>query len=157
MWSGTYADGQRFSPNIGPASSLPAFSYMDRVVNLYSSPSLTPHRARITHIPADSPTDGAGETFWRQRVAVDYNFTGSETNRMNGWKFIYQRLKNPRVFTWGYAVFCWSMSPPPLTQTRVIMATQSDRPRRPRIPPEGRRPFGNLITARNLPGKETFC
>lgn len=45
------------------------------------------------------------DTLWRRKLAVDYNFTGSETARTSGWKFIYQRLRNPRVFVWGCVVF----------------------------------------------------
>jgi len=45
------------------------------------------------------------DTFWKRRLVVDYNFTGSETARTSGWKFIYQRLRNPRVFVWGYVIF----------------------------------------------------
>jgi len=41
------------------------------------------------------------ETFWRQKVVVDYNFRGSEIARRSGWKFIYQRFRKPRVFIWG--------------------------------------------------------
>ena len=44
------------------------------------------------------------DTFWKRKLAIDYNFTGSETARTNGWKFIYQRLRNPRVFVWGYVI-----------------------------------------------------
>jgi len=40
-------------------------------------------------------------TFWREKLAVDYNFTGSETTGISSWKFIYQRLRNPQVFVWG--------------------------------------------------------
>jgi len=43
-------------------------------------------------------TNGA---FWRQKLAVDYNFTGSETTRTSNWKTLYQRFRNPRVFVWG--------------------------------------------------------
>jgi SCF-associated factor 1 len=44
------------------------------------------------------------DMFWKRRLAVDYNFTGSETARTSGWKFIYKRLRNPRVFVWGYVI-----------------------------------------------------
>jgi len=42
----------------------------------------------------------ADEAFWRQRLVVDYNFTGSETTRTSNWKVVYQRFsnRNPRVF-----------------------------------------------------------
>jgi len=43
----------------------------------------------------------ATDMFWRQKLVVEYNFTGSETARAGGWKFIYQRLRNSRVFVWG--------------------------------------------------------
>lgn len=45
------------------------------------------------------------DTFWRLKLAVDYNFTGSETARASGWKFIYRRLRNPRAFVWGCVTF----------------------------------------------------
>ena len=45
------------------------------------------------------------DTFWKRKLVVDYNFTGSETARTNGWKFIYQRLRSPRVFVWGCVTF----------------------------------------------------
>src|SRR5579872_3231092 len=44
------------------------------------------------------------DTFWKERLAIDYNFTGSETARTSGWKSIYKRLRNPRLFIWGYVV-----------------------------------------------------
>lgn len=47
----------------------------------------------------------ADDMLWKRRLAVDYNFTGSETARTSGWKFIYKRLRNPRVFVWGYVIF----------------------------------------------------
>ena len=43
--------------------------------------------------------------FWRQRAAVDYDFTGLETARTSGWKLIYRRLRNPRVSVWGWVTF----------------------------------------------------
>ena len=56
------------------------------------------------------------DMFWKRKLAVDYNFTGSETARTNGWKFIYQRLRNPRVFVWGCVILscsfvCYLMHP----------------------------------------------
>ena len=47
------------------------------------------------------------ETFWKQKLAVDYNFPVSRTARTSGWKLIYQKLRNPRVFVWG----CVTLSP----------------------------------------------
>ena len=65
---------------------------------------------------------GDGE-FWRRKLAIDYNFTGSETNRTSGWKFVYLRLGRPRFFAWGCVRFssvllrgrphiCWSTHAP---------------------------------------------
>jgi SCF-associated factor 1 len=50
-------------------------------------------------------------TFWKQKLAVNYNFTGSETARMSGWKLIYQKLRKPQVFVWGCVTFsfCYVM------------------------------------------------
>ena len=45
------------------------------------------------------------DMFWRQKLTVDYNFTGSGTARTSGWKFIHQRLRNSRVFVWGCVTF----------------------------------------------------
>ena len=50
-------------------------------------------------------------TFWRQKLVIDYNFTGSETNRTSGWKFIYLKSRKPRLFTWG----CVTFLPRPVT------------------------------------------
>ena len=47
----------------------------------------------------------ATDAFWRRKLAVDYNFTGSGTARTSGWKFIYRGLRNPRVFVWGCVAF----------------------------------------------------
>jgi len=45
------------------------------------------------------------ETFWRRRLEIDYNFTGLETARTSGWKFLYKGLRKPRVFVWGCVIF----------------------------------------------------
>jgi len=45
------------------------------------------------------------ETFWKRKLAADYNFPVSGTARTSGWKFIYHRLRNPRVFIWGCVTF----------------------------------------------------
>ena len=53
------------------------------------------------------------DMFWRRRLMLDYNFTGSETARSSGWQFIYQRLRNrnPQLFVWGCAnfSFCYAI------------------------------------------------
>ena len=54
----------------------------------------------------------ADESFWRQKVAVDYKFKGPETNSIYGWKLIYQRLGKPQDFMWEYVAFssCYVIS-----------------------------------------------
>ena len=68
-----------------------------------------------------------GEAFWKRKLAVDYNFTGSGTARTSGQKFIYQRLKNPRVFVWGCVTFSFCYSMRRLFFCRCIHARSPDR------------------------------
>jgi SCF-associated factor 1 len=42
------------------------------------------------------------ETFWKRKLAGDYNFTGLGTARTSGWKFLYRSLRTPQVYIWGY-------------------------------------------------------
>ena len=48
------------------------------------------------------------ETFWKRKLAADYNFPVLGTARTSGWKFLYQRLRKPRIFVWGCVVFSFS-------------------------------------------------
>lgn len=41
------------------------------------------------------------EAFWHRRIEQDFNFSGSDTARQTGWKFLYKRLSNPDVYVWG--------------------------------------------------------
>jgi SCF-associated factor 1 len=41
------------------------------------------------------------ETFWKRKLHEDYNFPESDTARTTGWKFIYKRLANPKIYVWG--------------------------------------------------------
>jgi len=77
------------------------------------------------------------DMFWKRKLVVDYNFTGSDTARTSGWKFIYQRLRNPRVFVWGYVIFSFSVlrgrslfvivtHPPVPTHTRPVVIPQRE-------------------------------
>ena len=47
----------------------------------------------------------ADETFWKRKIEQDYNFPSSETARNTGWRFLYKRLANPKVYVWGYVPF----------------------------------------------------
>ncbi|TBU47471.1 RCC1/BLIP-II [Dichomitus squalens] len=41
------------------------------------------------------------EALWHQRIEQDFNFSGADTARHSGWKFLYKRLSNPAVYVWG--------------------------------------------------------
>ena len=83
------------------------------------------------------------DMFWKRKLVADYNFTGSETARTSGWKFIYQRLRNPRVFVWGYEIFSFSMlrgrsfinttHPPVLMHIRPVVIPQREGQRSTRV------------------------
>ena len=74
------------------------------------------------------------DAFWRQRLAFDYNFTGSETNRASGWKFIYLKSRKPRLFTWGCVTFLPRAATGMSTHlsmhshTRLVITIQNDTP-----------------------------
>ena len=96
--------------------------------------------------------------FWRQKLATDYNFTGSGTNRTSGWKFIYLRLGKPRLFTWG----CVTFLPRSLARVSIhshihpIITIQNDPPIGAREFSEGG-PFGCPPAIRNSPGEWKLC
>ncbi|PCH36204.1 RCC1/BLIP-II [Wolfiporia cocos MD-104 SS10] len=41
------------------------------------------------------------EAEWRRRTQEDFNFSGSETARTSGWKFLYKCFAHSKVFVWG--------------------------------------------------------
>ena len=41
------------------------------------------------------------DTFWKRKLQEEFNFPDSDTARTTGWKFIYKRLANPKVYVWG--------------------------------------------------------
>ena len=72
--------------------------------------------------------------FWRQKLVTDYNFTGSETNRASGWKFIYLKSRKPRLFTWGSVTFLPRSVTGVSTHSHIhpIITIQNDPPIRAR-------------------------
>lgn len=42
------------------------------------------------------------DLLWKRKIKEDFNFPESDTARTTGWKFIYQRLSNPKVYVWGF-------------------------------------------------------
>ncbi|KAH9847325.1 RCC1/BLIP-II [Lenzites betulinus] len=41
------------------------------------------------------------EAYWHRRIQEDFNFSGADTARKTGWKFLYKRLSHPQVYVWG--------------------------------------------------------
>ncbi|KAI0640774.1 RCC1/BLIP-II [Trametes meyenii] len=41
------------------------------------------------------------EAYWHRRIQEDFNFSGSDTARRTGWKFLYKRLSHPGLYVWG--------------------------------------------------------
>ncbi|KAI0923709.1 hypothetical protein AcV5_009183 [Taiwanofungus camphoratus] len=78
-------------------TDLPIELFLDNILPLLSVPDL--YRLSCTsrffyQLASDDP-------FWHRKIQADYNFSGSETARDTGWKFLYKRLSNPKVFVWG--------------------------------------------------------
>ena len=67
------------------------------------------------------------EAFWKRKLGADYNFTRSGTARTSGRKFIYQRLRNPRVFVWGCVTFSFCYAVRHSFICRSIHACSPDR------------------------------
>ncbi|PVF97128.1 RCC1/BLIP-II protein [Serendipita vermifera] len=44
---------------------------------------------------------GRDEVFWKRRLQQDFNFTNASNARSSGFKFLYSRLNDPKVFVWG--------------------------------------------------------
>ena len=81
-------------------TDLPVELFLDNILPLLPVPDLLNLGCVSSHF--DQLT--SDETFWHRKLQEDFNFTGSETARKNGWKFLYSRLSHPRVFVWGYAL-----------------------------------------------------
>ena len=90
------------------------------------------------------------DVFWRRKLAIDYNLTGSETNRTSGWKFIYLRLRKPRLFAWGCVTILFRFVTRVFTHslmhshTRLIVIIQNDPPTCAQEFSEGS-PFGRPV------------
>ncbi|KAG8835072.1 hypothetical protein FRC17_005425 [Serendipita sp. 399] len=44
---------------------------------------------------------GRDEVLWKRRLLEDFNFTSASNARSSGFKFLYSRLRSPKVFVWG--------------------------------------------------------
>ena len=77
-------------------SDIPVEVWLDNILESLSLPDLL--NLGCTNLffyllPSDEP-------FWHRKLQQEYNFSGSDTARQTGWKFIYRRLRNPQVFVW---------------------------------------------------------
>ncbi|KAI0792170.1 RCC1/BLIP-II [Abortiporus biennis] len=80
-------------------SDIPVEVFLDNLLPYLSVPDLL-RLGTTSHAFQRLTSD---ETFWHRKLQEDYNFSGSETARSTGWKFIYKRLANPEVYVWGEA------------------------------------------------------
>lgn len=80
-------------------TDLPVELFLDNILPLLPVPDLL-NLGCVNHHFAQITSD---EAFWHRKIQDDFNFSGSETARKNGWKFLYSRLSHPHVFVWGYA------------------------------------------------------
>lgn len=44
---------------------------------------------------------GRDEMLWKRRLQQDFNFTNASSARSSGFKFLYRKLNNPKVYVWG--------------------------------------------------------
>ncbi|KAI8985750.1 RCC1/BLIP-II [Trametes punicea] len=59
------------------------------------------------------------EAYWHRRLQEDFNFSGSDTARKSGWKFLYKRLSDPYLYVWGEkSQSRLGLSDPPKTSVR---------------------------------------
>ena len=80
-------------------SDVPVELFLDNIIPLLPISAL--HNLGVMNRDFYKLT--SDDTFWRRKIQSDYNFNGSETARTTGWKFIYKRLSNPKIYVWGYA------------------------------------------------------
>lgn len=79
-------------------ADIPVELFLDNIFPLLQIPDL--HSLGSTNKDFYKLT--SDDTFWHRKIKADYNFSGSDTARTTGWKFIYKRLTNPKVYVWGY-------------------------------------------------------
>ena len=44
------------------------------------------------------------DALWRRKLIQDFNFVASDA-KPSGFKSLYKRLANPKVYVWGYVFF----------------------------------------------------
>lgn len=44
---------------------------------------------------------GENDALWRRKLLEDLNYFNFSNARTTGFKFLYKRLRNPKVFVWG--------------------------------------------------------
>lgn len=43
----------------------------------------------------------ADDTFWKRKLAEDYNFADASSARTRGYKFLYRGVHNAKLYVWG--------------------------------------------------------
>lgn len=84
-------------PNIRTLSSLPVEILLDNIVPLLPLSAL----ANLGSTSRFFYLITSDETVWKRKLLEDFNFSGNDTARTTGWKFIYRRMANPKVYVWG--------------------------------------------------------
>ena len=56
----------------------------------------------------------ADDTFWKRKLARDYNFSDAASARTKGYKFLYKGVHNAQVYVWGYVSAVVAAASPPL-------------------------------------------
>lgn len=79
-------------------TDIPLELFLDNILPLLPIPDLL----SLSGASRDFYKLASDDTFWHQKIQADFNFSGSETARTTGWKFIYKRLRNPKIYVWGY-------------------------------------------------------
>ncbi|KAI9060932.1 RCC1/BLIP-II [Trametes sanguinea] len=78
-------------------TDLPVELFLDGIFPCLPVPDLL-HLGSTNRFFNDLTND---EAYWHRRIQEDFNFSGSDTARKTGWKFLYKRLSNPHVYVWG--------------------------------------------------------
>jgi hypothetical protein len=82
-------------------SQIPVEVFLDNILPLCSVPDILSLGSTNRFFALVTSDD----TFWKRKLDEDFNFPDADTARTTGWKFIYQGMRNPRVFVWGYVVY----------------------------------------------------
>ncbi|EMD39127.1 hypothetical protein CERSUDRAFT_112811 [Gelatoporia subvermispora B] len=78
-------------------TDLPVELFLDNILPLLPNADLI-HFGATSRLFYQLASD---ETLWHRKLQQDFNFSGADTARRTGWKFLYSRLAHPRLHVWG--------------------------------------------------------